>query len=82
MTVGFPRLLGRTQFMGWFRRGWEKHDLGLTFRNEGMGVMVEGPSAVCPAAVSMDQCWAVPAELQNRHWSVSAAASWLVEEES
>lgn len=70
MTVGFPRLLGRTQHMGWFRRGWEKHDLGLTFRNEGMGAMVEGPSAVCPAAVSVDQCWAVPAELQNRHWSV------------
>lgn len=54
-TVGFPRLLGRTQHMGWFRRGWEKHDLRLTFRNEGMGAMVEGAS-VCPAAVSVDQC--------------------------
>ena len=41
--------------MGWFRRGWEKHDLRLTFRNEGMGAMVEGAS-VCPAAVSVDQC--------------------------
>lgn len=81
MTVGFPRLLGRTQHMGCLRRGWEKHDLGLTFRNEGMGAMVEGPSAVCPAAVSADQCWAVPAELQDRR-GVSAAASWLVEEES